>query len=460
MTNPSCSTKVNQEQLDTAIESLADFVAIPSVSNPDNQDYSIEALQAAADFASERLREMDFNVRQVSIEGSAPYVLAEKIVDSSKPTILCYAHYDVQPVDRSQWSTDPFILTEKDGRLYGRGSSDDKGGVMAIITALNSYQNNCGSLPCNIKILFEGEEEYGSTHMDALIEQESESIQADALIILDGENKDIKTGTLLTSTRGILTLQLEVQTMAAPTHSGTGCLVPDPAQIMSQLIYSLKDPRSIPGFMDDCEPLSPSDREKLAEDSQTAESYANDHQLFEGVKLRGNPETSVYERIVEEPSISCLNGSWGVPNGGNSIQPSASCQIGIRLTAWQDPAKIAEVLKDYLLSQEVQGAYVTLEQLDEGAFAWQADLSGPYTEKYLEAMGENFSETHVQPTGGTLPFLRSFGAAFPDMEIIIPAVADPTSNIHSNNESQDIHVFEMAINSLISFITKVGESKA
>lgn len=451
--------RISSQELALAIKQLKEFVAIPSVSNPNSPDYHMDHLKSAANYATKKLKELGFRVRQVVINDSAPFVIARKIVDASKPTILLYSHYDVQPVDRTKWLTDPFVLTEKDGRLYGRGSSDDKGGIIGIITALGAYQKAYGALPVNVKILFEGEEEYGSSHMSALIQQEKARLKADALVILDGGNADVNTGTLTNSTRGLLNLNLEVKSMEKPIHSGVGCIAPDPSLALAALMTSLRDPKKIPGFMDDCTPLNPIEREILRKSSQSPESYAEEHNLVKGAELRGDPKASVYERISEEPSISFVNGGWGVQNGGNSIQDTARCQIGIRLTPGQNPERIAKLLTDYLTSQKIPyGLEVKVVQTEPGCFAWKGDLSRPLSQKYLAALGENFQDTHVQPTGGALPFLADFQKIFSKMEMIIPGVEDPKCAAHSHNESQDIGLFERAVNSLIAFFKKAGES--
>ncbi|MCC6127625.1 MAG: M20/M25/M40 family metallo-hydrolase, partial [Chlamydiae bacterium] len=149
----SSSHQITDSVLHTAITQLREFVEIRSVSNPNSSDYSKDNLQEAANFSSSLLQELGFDIRQVTVDDSPPFVLAEKIVDAAKPTILFYAHFDVQPVSREKWETDPFILTELDERLYGRGASDDKGGIIAIITALGIHQREYGALPCNVKIL-------------------------------------------------------------------------------------------------------------------------------------------------------------------------------------------------------------------------------------------------------------------------------------------------------------------
>lgn len=455
--DPLQTYRISKEELGTAIQQLKEFVAIPSVSNPNSPDHDPKHLKSAAQFVVKKLEGIGFKVRQVIVGNSVPFILAEKIANASKPTILLYAHYDVQPVDRAKWATDPFVLSERDGRLYGRGASDDKGGIIGIIAALGAYQRAYGALPVNVKILFEGEEEYGSSHMSALIQQEAPRLKSDALVILDGGNAGVNTGTLTNSTRGLLNLQLEVKAMEKPIHSGVGCLAPDPSAALAELMSSLSDPRKIPGFMDDCMPLHPVERECLRKSSQSADSYAEDQGLVKTAQLRGDPDLSVYERIAEEPSISFVNGGWGAANGGNSIQDTARCQIGVRLTPGQNPERIAKLLIEYLSSRKIAGGLeIKVTQSEPGCFAWKGDLSHPLSQKYLQALGENFKETHVQPTGGALPFLHELQETFPDMVTIIPGVEDPKCAAHSHNESQDIGLFERAINSLIGFFRKAG----
>ncbi len=455
----SATYKLNQEELALAFKQLKEFVAIPSISNSSCAEYDAKQLQAAADYASKKLQDIHFQVRQVSVKGSAPYVLAEKMVDAAKPTLLLYAHYDVQPVDASKWKSPPFVVTERDKRLYGRGASDDKSGVIAIITALSAYQKAHGALPVNVKILFEGEEEFGSTHMKALLKKEHSRLQADALVILDGGNAAVTAGTLTNSTRGLVNLHLEVRSMEKPVHSGVGCLAPDPSQTLVDILASLRNPRAIPGFMDDCEAMKSQERELLRKSSQTPESYASENGLLPGAKLRGDPAFSVYERISEEPSISFVNGAWGKPNGGNSIQDAAGCDIGVRLTPGQNPERIAKLLIHYLSNHPAgKGLQVTVKEVGGGCFAWKGDLSKPMTQKYLDSLGKNFETTHVQPCGGSLPLLRDFQQAFPKMELIIPGVEDPKSSAHSHNESQDMGLFAKAVNSMIAFIHQAGKA--
>lgn len=449
--------KVTDEHFQEAVNLLGDLVAIPSVSHPKSPDYNMDHMKKTVRFIEGKLQSLGCTVSCPSIDDSAPFVIAELGKNPSKPTILLYAHYDVQPVQRDKWHTDPFVMQEKDGRLYGRGASDDKAGIVSIIAAIETYQKEGREIPVNIKLLFEGEEEYGSTHMKPLLEQKQKELQADALVILDGLNRDVDNGSLTSSTRGLTILSLKVKALEKPVHSGIGCLAPDPAQALAGLIYMLRDPKNIPEFMDSAQLLKNEEREILAKSSQSAESYAREMGVLQNAKLRGDPQESVYERIVQEPSISVINMNCGEPNGANSIQDYASCTIGIRVTPGQDPNKIADVVIRYLKSQAVMyDLPIEVKVEKRNSWAWKGDLSKPYSRMYLEALGENFPHSSATPCGGALPLLRDFEEVFPNMEMLIPAVEDPHTAAHSHNESQDISVFRNSINSLISFFEKAG----
>jgi acetylornithine deacetylase/succinyl-diaminopimelate desuccinylase-like protein len=456
MTAISSALRVTDLQFAKEVAELGEFVAIPSVSNPNSEDYNFENLQQAALFVASRLGTLGFKTRLTVVqEGTAPYVLAERIINVALPTLLLYGHYDVQPVERSHWNTDPFTMISEEGRLYGRGASDDKAGVMAILTALRVYKEAGIELPVNVKILIEGEEEYGSANMADLLTKEVGTLKADALVILDGGNRDVQTGTIENSSRGVVTMELKVNALEKPVHSGVGVLVPDPCQALAQLIVSLSDPRSIPGFLDGCEALSAEEKRLLAASSQTPAEYAREMGVVEGAVLRGSLETSIYERIVTEPSISVINMTSGQRGGGNSIQESARCTIGIRLTPGQDPVHVEEVVRRHLASQRMlYNVPYTLERIGLSSRAWKGNVEGPFTQAFLAGMQESYGQTAVMPTGGALPLIDDFKGAFPDLEVIVAGVEDPDTSAHSHNESQDIGVLRKTTDALISFIDR------
>ncbi len=450
---------LNSTRLAQAIEDLKELVAIPSVSHPNSPDYDKQHLKKAAEYAGSKLTNLGFKVSYVSVEDSAPFVIAERIIDASKPTFLFYSHYDVQPVDRQHWKSNPFALEEIDGRLYGRGASDDKGGMVAIMAAVK-YCIEEGVESPNIKILFEGEEEYHSVHLNALLKQEAQRIQAEALVVLDGLNRDVNTGTLTSSARGIVNLELEVNALEKPVHSGIGCILPDPAQDLAELICSIRNPHEIPGFMDGCEELNETEKQILKKTSISAETYANEMGLKSKGQLRGDTNQSVYERIVSEPSITIINMTSGQKNGGNSVQDKARCTISIRVLPGQDPDKVAESVINYLKSKKLKsGLEVKITQTEKGARAWKANLSAPYAQLYLDCLKESFPEVCAMPCGGAIPLLDEFKQAFPKAEIIVPGVEDPKTDAHSHNESQDIKVFKRQIETVIHFLKRTGQLK-
>lgn len=454
---------ISDAQFSQATHRLAELVSFPSISNIEDSEYKFENLLKAADWVTNRLQELNFNVTFQRIDNSAPFILAEKVTDVTRPTLLLYSHYDVQPVERSRWNSDPFKMTEKNGRLYGRGASDDKAGIVAILSALNVYREAKIDLPVNIKILFEGEEEYGSTHMDALLEQCAKKLDAQALVILDCVNLDVDTGTLTNSTRGCVNLKVNVKAYEKPVHSGMACIGPDPSMALVTLLASLKDPKMVPGITVDMDIMSQEEREILQKSSQKIEDYIKQIGLLPQVNiktLRGNPSLSISERIIEEPSISILNMTSGRPNGGNSIQEEASCEIGIRILPGQDPDLIANNIKEYLKRQsESLGLLVEIVQPEAGAWAWKGNVSMPFAKKYFESMANYFSKIAAKPTGGTLPLLHQFQAKFPAMEMICVGVEDPETSAHSHNESQHILLFRKVINTLITFFENAGYVK-
>lgn len=449
--------RVSDAQFKQSIDELAKLVAIPSVSFPTSPDYNLKNFNAAADYVKDSFDALDFTTRLCEMKpDTAPYVLAEKIVDVALPTILLYAHYDVQPVERDKWKTDPFKMEQIGNRLYGRGASDDKAGIIAILTALKVYKEAGQTLPVNVKILIEGDEEYGEAlEISELLRLQKKELEANALIIFDGGNRDISSGTVENSTRGVIAFELETRALQKPTHSGVGCLAPDPAMALCKLVTSLSDPKQIPGLLDDCLQLDQKEADSLDSSSVSEEYYAKEHGVVKGATLRGDSKVSVFRRIVEEPSISVINMTSGEKGGSNSIQDSARCKIGVRLTPGQDPKRVSEVIQKYIASQTtLWNVPYTLTQIGLAARSWKGNVHGPYTTALLSSLDEVYGKTAIMPTGGTLPLITDFEEAFPSMEVIIAGVEDPDTSAHSHNESQDISVLRNATDSLISFLDK------
>lgn len=271
---------------------------------------------------------------------------------------------------------------------------------------------------------------------------------------LNGGNKDIDTGTIENSTRGVLTMALKVDALVKPTHSGVGCLAPGPAQALAGLTSSLRDPRAISGFMGDCILATLQEIELINRSSISNDEYKKEHGVIEKAELRGDPQHSIYRQILEEPSIRIINMTCGKPDGGNSIQDSAECTIGVRLTAGQDPDKVEAVLRKHLESQKVLWDLpFTFKRAGLSAKAWKTDPSLPFASRFLSAMEKIYPKTAIMPTGETIPLFDDFQEYFPTLEMFIAGVEDPLTAAHSHNESQDKGVFRNAIDSLLAFFT-------
>jgi len=443
---------VTDTQMQQAHTRLGEFVAIPSLSDSTNTEYDRDALDQAAHFVKKEFEQLEFNAREVQVEDSPLYVVAERIHDVSLPTILFYAHYDVQPVDRDQWTSNPFVMKERNERLYGRGASDDKAGIIAISTALKALKDAGLETRYNIKILSEGEEEFGSTHMPAFLAQEKENLRADAMIILDGLNKNVDTGTVNNSLRGILQMAMHVDALAQPVHSGLGCIAPDPIMAMATYVSSLSDPRTIPGFMDECTLLNQAEGALLDQNSVTAEEHAAELGVLEGGTLRGDSTHSVYRRIVDEPSLTVTDFVSGETGGPGIVQNRSECTISVRLTPGQTADHVERCIRTHLKAQTVPGNLPFILERKVAATAWKSDVTQPYTQLFLEAMKTAYPAAGPMPCGGAIPLLGEFDKALPNMEKIVAGVEDPDTNAHSHNESQSKAVLQRTVDSLIHFL--------
>ncbi len=450
-------SRINVDQFNTTLDWLGKFVSLSSVSNKSSPDYSASKMQDAADFAFKRLQELGFETSYKTVNDSPPYILAKRIHNAALPTILLYTHYDVQPVNRAAWNTDPFTPETINGRLYGRGSADSKGNIAVMFAAIQFFNDLGKELPVNIKILLEGEEEIGSPNINTLLEQYSEDFQSDAFVVMDAVNKDLNTGTISISTRGCVSFQMRIKALKAPVHSGTGCLVPDPGMALCCLISSLANPLLIPGFIDFSKILSESEREQLKRDSITEEEYKQENGVVPEARLRGFDHDSIYERIMgDTPSLSILNFTAGAPNGGNSIPSFAECQIGIRTFIGQNPSDVRIKVIEFLLSQKVMwNLPIEITTENSGTWAWAGNVDGPLSKKYSTAFTQVFGQATIMPCGGSLPLYHKFTELFPATEIIPIGAIDPSSNIHGDNESQDLSLLRNQIDSFIQFMQLV-----
>jgi len=369
-----------------------------------------------------------------------PAVLAQTEQDPSKKTVLLYAHHDVQPVgDLSLWETDPFVPEIIDGRLYGRGSGDNKAGVVTHYEVIKALKDNP---PVNIKVFIEGEEEIGSPTMEQFIKENKEDLEADVIVIADSGN--IKSGlpTVTTSLRGLVDGTIVVDQPMKAVHSGLGGgIVPDAFMVLSKIISSFHNDK---GELQ-IEGLTPSEGEVF-------EIPKDDIK-----KLLGSEEINLFEtdsyskRLWLEPALSVL--AIDAPNVDESINlliPSTKAKVSLRLPPTEDPDHAMKMLEEHIEKNTPWGAQVKFIPESKGSGV-VADPKKEFTKKLITEFKEVWkTEPAYMGVGGSIPFANVFKEQFPEAELVLIGPGDDEGNAHAPNESVSIEDIEKLIQSLIN----------
>lgn len=391
-------------------------------------------VQRSAEAVAELLGGAGLAEVKIVSAGGQPAVIGRRPAPPGAPTVLLYAHHDVQPVgDLERWDSEPFEPTERDGRLYGRGVADDKAGVLAHVAALRAFGD---ALPVGVVVFVEGEEEYGSDSLETLLREHRDEIASDVIVIADSGNWDIGVPALTTSLRGIVNCFVEVRTLASAVHSGMfGGPVPDALTVLCRLLATLHDERgdvAVPDLVR--REASPLD---YPEDRFRAEAG-----LLDGVSLIGTGR--IVDRIWTKPSVSVL-GIDAPPTleAPNALVPSAKAKLSIRIAPGDDPKKAYDAVRAHLETHVPWGAEVSVTREHDGA-PCLIDASGPGYDAARAAFRTAWDG--VDPVdigvGGSIPFIATFQELFPDATILVTGVEDPYAKAHGPNES--LHLGEFA----------------
>jgi cysteinylglycine-S-conjugate dipeptidase len=456
---PAALEHFNAHALDH-LNDLKDLVRIPSISfsgfDPAPLTRCSEAVEALL------IKSGLANVRILDLGAGFPAVFGQWTNAPGKPTILLYAHYDVQPIGREElWTTPPFEPSERNKRLYGRGVSDDKAGVVMHAAAIASYLASVKSLPINVKVLIEGEEEVGSTNLDKLLEQHRALLSANVVLIADSENFDSGVPSLTASLRGIVTVTVEVRSLAASVHSGTwGGPLPDPALALSKMLASLVDDQgkpSIAGLLDKVRARSIREQADLNDLPYTESTFRKQSKMLEGVRIIGGEEP-VYDKMWHQPSISVnVIEASSRKQAANIINDAAWARIGIRIVPDMDPGETLGMLKEHLLKQAPWGVRVTIET-ETPSWWWQTDTSGPVFTAARKALAKGFGVAPaIVGAGGSIPFVRTITDALGGAPALLFGVGDPYTAAHSENESLLISDWEKGCRSLIHLLSELAD---
>ncbi|MDU3768164.1 MAG: dipeptidase [Cutibacterium granulosum] len=428
---PALRAKVD-ELADGAVEQLSQLMAIQSVSslNPDGVN---EHAQAVAD-AARAAGAADATV--VSEAGGLPAVIAHWPAPQGQPTILLYSHGDVQPTgDVSQWHSEPFVATKRGERLFGRGSADDKGGVVSHLTALKAFD---GNPPVGVTLFVEHEEEIGSPSMTSIIEAHKDELAADVIVVADSVNWDQDEPSVTTTLRGVADCVVELRTLDHPLHSGQfGGVVPDALTAMCKLLATLHDENgdvAVAG-LHSAEPASVEYPEERLR-TETA--------ILDGVDWlgTGNPADKMWTR----PSLSVLAiDATPVAEAINILPSVCRAKVGLRVAPGGDATQDLEALMDHLRTHVPYGAQVEVTPGEAGA-PGVVPFEGPYAEIANQAFKAAWGTEPVQMgTGGAIPLITDLQHAFPQATVLVTAVTDPDSRMHGLDESLHLGDFRKAI---------------
>ena len=411
---------------------LESLVRIPSVSADPGAAAELEhSARAVADLA----RGVGFtDVSILSAAGGAPAVVARIPAPPGQPTVLLYAHHDVQPTGPvGAWQSPPFEPTERDGRLYGRGAADDKAGVAAHLAVVRAFQ---GKPPIGVTLFIEGEEEIGSPTLAAFIAEYDDLLTADAIVLADSTNLAVGHPALTTTLRGLADCVVEVRTLDHAVHSGMfGGPVPDALTVLTRLLATLHDTdgsvavNGVVGTVAAAEVDYPEDRLR-------AESG-----LLDGVQLIG--DGPIAERMWSKPAISVLAiDAPTVADAANILVPVARAKLSLRVPPGADAEACLAALQAHLVAHVDWGAHIEISDTHVGE-PGVIDATGPVYDAARAAFAAAWGVDPVDiGVGGSIPFVAAFAGAFPAASILVTGVEDPDTRAHGANESLHLGEFE------------------
>ncbi len=431
------------QRLPDHLHDLVELARIPSISASGHDP--AEVRRSAEATANLLTRAGLADVALLEVDGAHPYVTGSLAADDADaPTILLYAHHDVQPVATADnWASPPFEPTVRDGRLYGRGCSDDKAGVIAHVAAVRAWLDARGGVPVNVKVLVEGEEEIGSPHLAEFLAAHGEALDADVLVIADVGN--FKTGwpALTWALRGLLDATVTVRCMQQPVHSGMwGGLVPDALTASFRLLATMHDDQgriAVDGFEGDARTLSDDERARLGALPEDADELRAEARTVDGLEFVGDPGLGLWERIWFTPTITPTGISApDIAQASNTLLNEVTTKLACRLVPGQDPDDAFAALQAHLQANVPWGLEVEVHR-GSAAPAWVVDPSSAAHEAAATAFADGYGhEVAWLGCGGSIPLVGPFAEAFGGAAALLIGVEDPESNAHGEDESQHL----------------------
>jgi acetylornithine deacetylase/succinyl-diaminopimelate desuccinylase-like protein len=412
---------------------LERLVRIPSVSFGEFDPADVDASAGATSEILERAG--CTGVRLLRVDGAHPAVFAECAAPADVPSVLLYAHHDVQPPGPTEsWDSPPFEPSERGGRLFGRGTADDKCGIVAHAAAIRAFG---GEPPVAVKVFVEGEEEDGSPKLERFLERYADELRSDVIVLADNPNWRLGVPSLTTSLRGLADCTVELRVLDHAVHSGEfGGPVIDALTCLARLLATLHDDDggvAVEGLASDPVPTL----------EMTEDEYRANAGTRPGIRLAG--EGPITARLWAEPAISVLGiDAPPVVGASNQIVPFARAMVSVRLAPSDDPVSAMRAVSAHLRSRTPWGAEVGVtegfQRMGPGA---RIDTTGPAFDAARRALADAWGTEPVDiGGGGGIPFVVAFAEAFPEASLLLTGAADPDSRLHSENESVDLRELE------------------
>ncbi len=444
---------------DEMVDELIEFLKIPSVSA--DQKYKGD-VRRAAEWVSKQLTEAGGQNVEIMETPGHPIVYGDRIIDASLPTVLVYGHYDVQPPDPMElWDSPPFEPVIKDGNIYARGACDDKGQMYMHVKAFQAMMS-AGELPCNVKFVFEGEEEVGSDNLEDFLRDQQDRLRCDVVLVSDTSIIANDTPSITVGLRGLSYVEVEVTGPNRDLHSGTyGGAVANPINALCEMIASLKDDDghiTIPGFYDKVQTVSTADRKAMNDAPWDRDEYERDLDI---ATVAGEKGYTTLERASIRPTLD-VNGMWGgyTGEGAKTVLPSkAYAKISMRLVPDQSSDEITEMFKKHFESIAPDGVRVEVKPHHGGEAAVTPTDTPEYQAAAL-AMEETFGRKPIPARGGgSIPIVALFESIL-GVKTVLMGFGLDSDNIHSPNEKYGIFNFHRGIETIPYFYHHYSKLKA
>lgn len=444
------------------VRGLADLCAIHSISTDGEHSKEIERTAA---LTCDQMRAAGLqNVETLRVGDSLPYAYGEWMNGPDKPTVFLYAHHDVQPINFvDQWKSDPWKLTRRDGRLFARGAADDKGAISAQLGAIAAFLNTRGSLPVNIKMVVEGEEEIGSKNLMKFFDRYRDKLKSDVIVVCDTENLEVGLPSITYSLRGIVAMLVEVETAALPVHSGmAGGALADAAIALNSILgrlYWENGKLPIPGIYDQVRPLTDKERAAFKALPFDESKLRHDLGVLNGVKLACETGSTVYEQTWRKPAVTVIAQEASTIKGAsNQVLPKVSAIVSCRIVPDMEPEKVQTALANALTANPPWGAKVTVKPLGAVCNWWMTDPNGPAFEAALAALRNGYDRDPIAiGCGGSIGFVGPLADLFGGAPALLVGIEDPQSNPHAPNESLHEGDFKKLMASLANLFENLGK---